>query len=146
MISPAAPPSKKKSVIPSAARDLLFACIITVAPALATPAHAQDLTSTLNRTTAQITDFLDQVSNVRCTERVSQVKFNAKNTRPEVQQESNYDYLILLQGTGDDLLLNESRLEDKNDRESNRNLPLLITNGFSTLFLLFHPYYRNSFP
>ncbi len=108
-------------------------------------AHAEDVTSLLNRTTRQVSSFLEQVSDVRCTERVSQVKFNARNTRPEIEYDSTYDYLILLQGTGDDLLLNESRLEDKNDKPSKRNSPLLITNGFSTLFLIFHPYYRNSF-
>ena len=58
----------------------------------------------------------------------------------------SYDYLVLLQGSDDEFLLNESRLADAHNQQRNKkNVPLLITNGFSMLMLIFHPYYRNSF-
>src|SRR5664280_613703 len=56
------------------------------------------------------------------------------------------DQMSDVQCSGDELLLNESRLSDEHKEQRNKkNVPLLITNGFSMLMLIFHPYYRNSF-
>jgi hypothetical protein len=107
-------------------------------------AHAANLDTVLDRTSRQVSEFLEQVSDVKCTERVSQVKLN-RGGRAEYSGNSTYDYFVLIQGSQDDLLLNESRLQDKDDKKPGKNIPLLITNGFSTMFLVFHPYYRNGF-
>jgi hypothetical protein len=99
----------------------------------------------VDRASRQVAGFLEQMSDVKCSEEVTQVKLD-KNGHNVYAERSSYDYLVLLQGTGDDFLLNESRLADRHNQQRNKkNVPLLITNGFSMLMLIFHPYYRNSF-
>ena len=99
----------------------------------------------VDRASKQVAEFLEQMSDVKCSEEVTQLKLD-KNGRTIYGERSRYDYLVLLQGTGDDFLLNESRLAYRHDQQRNKkNVPLLITNGFSMLMLIFHPYYRNSF-
>ncbi len=99
----------------------------------------------VGRVTKQVSDFLNEISDVKCSEEVTQVKFD-KNGHKIYAERSSFDYFVLLQGTDDELLLNESRIAGKhNDQRNKRNVPMLITNGFSMLMLIFHPYYRNSF-
>ncbi len=106
-------------------------------------AQAPDVTTVLDRATRQVTTFLDQVSDVKCTEQVTQEKLNGSG-RPEYTEHATYDYLVLLSGGDDQLQLNESRIPTRLDSNT-KNLPLLISNGLSTLFLIFHPFYRSSF-
>lgn len=87
--------------------------------------------------------FLDQFSEVKCTERVTQAKLTPGG-KVEYSEDSTFDYLVIMQGGDNDLLLSESRLVQQEARHS-KMLPLLVTNGFSTLFLVLHPYYRDSF-
>lgn len=102
------------------------------------------LDATLEKAGQLVVKFLDQLSDVKCTEQVLQQKFN-KDGHVELSDNSRYDYLVMLQGDKDDFLMNESRIEEKPGQEHKKNLPLLLTNGFSSLYLIFHPYYRNSF-
>lgn len=99
----------------------------------------------LDRTSQRTTEFLDQFSNVKCTEQVKQEKFRADG-KVELEQQSTYDYLVILTNEGGDLSLNESRLPIKEEKV-NRRMPvsMLLSNGFATLFLVFHPYYMNGF-
>lgn len=92
----------------------------------------------------RVSAYLEQISDVRCTERVSQFKLDAKG-HTEYHEQETYDYLVLLDGSDNRLLLNESRLPEGQHHPAPKNIPMLITNGFSDLFLIFHPYYRNSF-
>ena len=109
------------------------------------PASAADTDAIVDRASRQVTAFLDQMSDVKCSEHVTQLKLD-KNGHTAYTENSSFDYLVLLQGSGDELLLNESRLGDAHNQQRNKkNVPLLITNGFSMLMLIFHPYYRNSF-
>ena len=109
------------------------------------PAWAVSSDVVVDRTTRQVADFLEQMSDVKCSEQVTQLKLD-KDGRTIYGERTSFDYLVLLQGSGDDFLLNESRLADSlNDQRNKKNVPLLITNGFSMLMLIFHPYYRNSF-
>jgi hypothetical protein len=126
-----------------------FAVIVAVALSITcfaednVPANAH-VNALLDKTSHEVAEFLDQMSDVKCTETVLQEKLNPGG-RKEYAERATYDYLILLQGNGDELTLNESRLLQRQDAKRKNNLPLLITNGFSTLFLIFHPYYRDSF-
>ncbi len=106
-------------------------------------AQATDLESLLDKTSRQVSAFLDQVSDVKCTEQVTLEKLN-KGGRAEYTERDTYDYLVLLSGGNDELQLNESRIASVQDRKK-KNIPMLVSNGFSTLFLIFHPYYRSSF-
>lgn len=106
-------------------------------------AQSMEFQKLLDRTGREVTAFLDQVSDVRCTEQVTQQKLNHKG-KQEYSEVGTYDYLVLLSGGNDELQLNESRLATGTQRPV-KNASLLISNGFSMLFLIFHPYYRSSF-
>jgi len=90
----------------------------------------------------QVVQYISQLSNLHCKETVTQEKLNPKG-HVETTEHSSYDYLIMMEGSGDDFQLNESRLETKG--APHKQLPMLVTNGFSTLLLVFHPYYSNAF-
>ena len=97
----------------------------------------------LDRTGSVVSRFLDQFSQVKCTEQVSQAKLG-RSGKAEYKEDSTFDYLVLLQANGGDLTLAESRLAERAPQHK-KNLPLLVTNGFSTLLLIFHPSYQRSF-
>jgi len=90
----------------------------------------------------QVVQYISQLSNLHCKEIVTQEKLSPKG-HVETTEHSSYDYLIMMEGSGDDFQLNESRLETK--AAPHKQLPMLVTNGFSTLLLVFHPYYSNAF-
>lgn len=99
--------------------------------------------SAIERASAQVTAYLNELADVTCAEHVSQVKLTP-NGKMELHEESTYDYLVMMDGNQDEFTINESRLP-KSSGKAKKNLPLLVTNGFSTLFLIFHPYYRDAF-
>lgn len=68
-----------------------------------------------------------------------------KEDKVEVKEESTYDYLVILSNPGGELSLDESRLAVREAKPDKKNTSLLVTNGFATLFLVFHPYYAGSF-
>ena len=103
-----------------------------------------NLDELLARVSTQVTGFLDQFSEVKCTERVEQEKFG-KDGKVELREQSTFDYLVILTNDGGELSLNESRLAVHDGKRDKKNTPLLVSNGFATLFLIFHPYYMNSF-
>lgn len=70
----------------------------------------------LNRTSKQVTAFVDQFSSVKCAEHVTQEKLGEKD-KVERRVESAYDYLVILSNSGGELTLDESRLAVE-DRKS----------------------------
>lgn len=122
----------------------LLAAMLLLASTLA-GAQTDSFEKILDRTSQRATQFLDQFSNVKCTEQVTQEKLKADG-KVELQEQSTYDYLVILTNAGGDLTLNESRLPVK-VQKINRRMPvsMLLSNGFATLFLVFHPYYMNGF-
>ncbi len=107
----------------------------------AAPVNLDDL---LSRTSAHVTKLVDQFSNVQCIERVEQEKLRADG-RVERKEESTFNYLILLSDDGGDLNLQESRIAVHEAKADKRNTSMLLSNGFATLFLVFHPAYIGSF-
>jgi len=99
--------------------------------------------SFLSRTTGLVSGLLDEFSDVKCTERVTQEKLG-KNGKVEYKADSTYDYLVILSNAGGELTLDESRVEQEQAKRK-KQIPLLVTNGFAMGFLVFHPYYANSF-
>ncbi len=82
---------------------------------------------------------------MKCTEKVNQQKLTPGG-KVELQRDSTYDYLVILTNVGGELSLDESRLAvGEAAKADNKNRPLLVTNGFATLFLIFHTYYAQSF-
>src|ERR1700730_14311341 len=119
---------------------LAFACF-TAHPGFAASNGLEDLSG---RTSQQVSPFLEQFSDVKCTEKVTQEKLG-KDDKVELKEESTYDYLVILTNTGGELSLDESRLAVHEAKSDKKNTSLLVTNGFATLFLVFHPYYAESF-
>src|SRR6267143_6204146 len=125
-------------LLPSLVASLLLAGTIA-------SAQTDSLEKILDRTSQRVSEFLDEFSNVKCTEQVTQTKFKADG-KVEVEQQSTYDYLVILVNAGGDLSLNESRLPVKETKVNRRQpISMLLSNGFATLFLVFHPYYMNGF-
>jgi len=98
----------------------------------------------LSRTGNQVSAFLDQFSDVKCTELVRQEKLG-KDDKVELKEESTYDYLVILTNSGGELNLSESRLPLHAAKPDRKNTSMLLSNGFATLFLVFHPLYAESF-
>src|SRR5579871_6922072 len=105
---------------------------------------AQRLNDLLSRTADRTSVFLDQFSDVKCTEQVRQEKLG-KDDKIELKEDSAYDYLVMLTNNGGDLNLSESRIPVKEAKRDRKNTSMLLSNGFATLFLVFHPYYSASF-
>lgn len=95
-----------------------------------------------NQAQKQVVKYLNELSNLHCKETVIQEKL-AANGHVQATEHSSFDYLVMIDGTGDDFQLNESRLETK--AAPHKPLPMLVTNGFSTLLLIFHPYFSGAF-
>src|SRR6267378_3843386 len=105
----------------------------------------EQLDAVLERTSKYVSSFLEVISETNCTERVLQEKL-AGNGKVVERQESTFDYLIILSMSDGELNLVESRIVPGDTRQGKKvRAPLLISNGFSTLFLVFHPYYAAGF-
>jgi hypothetical protein len=103
------------------------------------------LATVLERASQRVSDFLDQFSNVKCVEQVTQSKLKP-NGKVELEETSSFDYLVMLTNAGGDLNLDESRLPIKQaTADRKKDISMLTSNGFATLFLVFHPYYSGSF-
>jgi hypothetical protein len=90
----------------------------------------------------QVVAYVGKLADLHCTEDVVQEKLKP-NGGTELSSKSQYDYFLLMQGNSYDFQLSESRLELGTQKPARQ--PLLLTNGFSTLLLVFHPYYRGAF-
>ena len=106
--------------------------------------EAQRLNDILERTAGQTSVFLDQFSDVKCTEQVRQEKLG-QNNKIELKEESTYDYLVILTNAGGELSLSESRIPVHEAKKDRKNTSMLLSNGFATLFLVFHPIYADAF-
>lgn len=122
--------------------QLAMCLLLLIAPARAD--NQTRLDELLDRTGKAVSVFIDQLSDVKCTEQVKQEKLG-KEGKVELTENSIYDYLIILTNVGGELSLDESRLAVKDVKADKKNRAMLVSNGFSTLFLIFHPYYANSF-
>ncbi len=124
----------------------VFAALLIGCSAAETPAspEAQKLNDLLTRTADHTSVFLDQFSDVKCTEQVRQEKLG-KDNKVELKEDSTFDYLVILTNTNGELNLSESRLPIHEAKRDRKNTSMLLSNGFATLFLVFHPYYAAAF-
>ena len=128
------------------ARGTIFVAVLATACfAAESPApEARHLNDLLERTAGQTSLFLDQFSDVKCTEQVRQEKLG-KDDKVELKEESAYDYLVIMTNSGGELSLSESRIPIHEAKKDRKNTSMLISNGFATLFLVFHPLYAEAF-
>lgn len=124
----------------------LFMAFLVLCFASPEPGAAQEQNDVLlERTSRQVSSFLDLISETNCTERVLQEKL-ADNGKVVEKEESIFDYLIILSTSDGELNLVESRIAPQGSKQQKKQrAPLLISNGFSSLFLIFHPYYAPGF-
>lgn len=108
-----------------------------------TSGDSSPLEALLDRASSNVSAFLDTISEVNCTEHLTQEKI-ADNGKTIEKRESAFDYLVLLSNTGGELSLVESRVAAGSNKEADK-APLLVSNGFSMLLLVFHPYYSSAF-
>lgn len=97
----------------------------------------------LQRTGRLVEGFVDQISGVRCVEQVLQQKLK-NNGKVEYKTESVFDSFVLVRVEGNGLTVDEARQIERQNGDA-KNRPLMLTEGFSTLALVFHPYYQDSF-
>jgi hypothetical protein len=130
-------------------RSLKIAFLIVIivcvgAAARSARAAGDPLEELLRRTSEQVNSYLDRISEVSCNERVLQEKLGDSGKTVE-KEESAFNYLILLSSANGEMNLVESRLADQDKPAKKLQRPLLVSNGFATLFLVFHPYYAAGF-
>jgi hypothetical protein len=107
--------------------------------------ETNSLEEMIGRANDQVAKFVEKFSDVKCTEHVTQEKFKADG-KVELKEESTYDYLVILTNAGGEVSLDESRLAVKESKkEQKKGVSMLVSNGFATLFLVFHPYYSSGF-
>jgi len=124
---------------------LVILVMFTAALASAQDTTPVPLKKILDRASQRVSDFLDQFSNVKCVEQVTQTKLKP-NGKVELEEQSTFDYLVILTNAGGELSLDESRLPVKQaTADRKKDISMLLSNGFGTLFLVFHPYYAGSF-
>lgn len=104
----------------------------------------QRMDNLLARAETRTSAFLDQFSDVKCTEQVRQEKLG-KDDKLELKEDSTYDYLVILTNDGGEVNLSESRIPVHQAKKDRKNTSMLLSNGFATLFLVFHPYYAVAF-
>jgi hypothetical protein len=120
---------------------LLSGLLLAMAAAIAAgqTAPAPDIIDLAQR---HVSEYLAKLADLHCTESVTQERL-AANGHVEASERARYDYLIMMDGDGDEFHLNESRIESSASRQ--KPLPMLITDGVATALLVFHPYYREGF-
>lgn len=125
-------------------RNLATVALLVLLPSLArAQSQSETLDSLLRRTGVRVTQFLDQFADVKCNEEVLQEKLDQKG-KAEEKVQSTFQYLVVTQNQGNEPLLYESR-EALREGHAKKNVSLLVTNGFATQLLVFHPYYQTSF-
>ena len=113
----------------------------TIAPVA--PEGDLPMPALLERVGQQVEKFWNYFSSVTCTEEMTQSKIGEKG-KVLFEQRESFDYLIILQASGTDLAVDESRVE-KTHKSSKGKASLLETNGFSILTLIFHPLYQQRY-
>jgi hypothetical protein len=138
--------SLPKAVSQKLAETLLPGALAVFCLGLAPATSAQassSLSGLLMKAHAQVQHFADQFSYLRYDDDVVEAKLK-KNDKVAYHQEIVYDSLLRMSFDEGKLRVDEQRLVAKPPRRIERR-PLLETYGFSTLEMVFHPYYESSF-
>ena len=106
--------SKGKTMSNDARRHQCLACALLLVCLFCGILAAPDCRAMISTTywpvpAEQVSDSLEQFSDVKCTEQVTQEKLG-KEDKVELKEESTYDYLVILTNAGGELSLDESRL------------------------------------
>jgi hypothetical protein len=105
--------------------------------------NSDELAALLSKTRSQVEQFAQQFSYLRYDDDVVKAKLK-NNGKVAYKQEIVYDTLLRMRFDDGKLRVNEQRLIAQPPRKLETR-PLLDTYGFSTLEIIFHPYYASSF-
>ena len=120
--------------------SMFFALFLLFAsPALPPPS----LGKSLDQIGKSVENFRRQFGAVACTEHISQTKLG-KGKSIIYKKDHEFDYMIFMNIHGTEMRVEESR-QEKKTKGKDKDLPLLVTEGFPTLLFIFHPYYQGSF-
>lgn len=97
----------------------------------------------LRRAGAATAFFWRRFPSVNCTESLVQLKLDM-NGKVLARRESQYDYLVTTQLAPDQIVMEESR-KDLRVPARKEKAPFLVTDGFSALLLVFHPFFQGSY-
>lgn len=106
--------------------------------------NATALQPVLGKVQDQMEHFVDQFGTMRCDEHIIQQKLK-ENERVQYGQETVYDSFVLIHFEEGKIRVFEQHAEEKWPRKPVYKKPLVTTHGFSTLAVIFHPYYASSF-
>jgi len=100
----------------------------------------------LGKAQEQMAQFVDQFGTMRCDEHIVQQKLKDKDSdKVQYGQETVYDSFIRIHFEEGKIRVFEQHNEEKWPRKPVYKKPLATTHGFSTLAIIFHPYYAQSF-
>jgi len=97
----------------------------------------------LNLTGNFVQQFVDRFGEVVCVETVSQNTLNPKG-KIIFKQDTTMDYQVQVEVKDNTLMVHEAVTPQRPGRKS-KHVPLLVTEGFSTLLLIFHPMFQGDF-
>ncbi|MBZ5524473.1 MAG: hypothetical protein LAP21_19720 [Acidobacteriia bacterium] len=121
----------------------LLALALSLAAPAPAAAQSEPIDKLLDRTGRSVSMFLEKLADVTCNEEVLQEKLNLKG-KSEERVQSSFEYLVLPQNQGSEPVLFESR-QAVREAHAHKNISLLVSNGFATQLLIFHPYYQSAF-
>ena len=99
----------------------------------------------LERAGKRAAQLAEQFSEFTCAEAVTQMRLD-QNGKVSWKRKSLFDSLVTMQLSGDELSVEESRLpQGTASKEKETAKSLLVTNGFSTMLLILHPHFQNSY-
>jgi hypothetical protein len=124
-------------------RRLLRSVIVSSLAASAALALDPATTALLERAGKRVERFWQDYASVTCTEAILQSRLSPEG---KVLQEDKaaYDYLVLMQAVNGELNLEESRLQQGKPGNPPER-PLLTTQGFATMLLVFHPQFQANY-
>jgi hypothetical protein len=139
--------SRKLERLARAVRLTSFAAAIVLpyfsASASSDEQNAAALQPILAKAQDQMEQFVDQFGTMRCDEHIVQQKLKADD-KVQYGQETVYDSFIMIHFEEGKIRVFEQHAEEKFPRKPVAK-PLVTTHGFSTLAIIFHPYYAPSF-
>jgi len=118
---------------------------VFLAGLLSSPGYSADpeIGGLLERVGSSVERSWRELGTVSCTERLAQRKLKTGG-KVVHRKDSTFDYLVLLKLHGTELTVEESRVL-RGAKGKTKDDALLQTSGFSTLLLVFHPHYQDSF-
>ena len=118
-------------------------CSFAISPPITRAGDADALSALLPKTRANVEKFVEDFSYIRYEEDIVQEKLN-EHEKVAYKQETVFDSITRVHCEEGQLYVDEQRVMEKLPRHVEAR-PLLSTYGFSTLAMIFHPYYESSF-